>query len=439
MKWLATRTDDDAVVIVEGEKRWSSAELRAAGERWREAAPLGTRSNVRTRSTAELAAALIGLQGWAGAVELLSVTGAVSEREAAAQGDWNVAAASQSGGAATSFDTLTAAASPGADAAAASDPGASPAPPLDTRWVLFTSGTTGEPKPIVHTFASLTRTVRPDREHSRTWGLLYEPQRMAGIQVIAQVLLGGGRLVVPQYGLDLSAKVQFFKTHGVDSLSATPSMWRRILQAPEAAHWPLRQITLGGEIADQRVLDALAQAFPGARITHVFAATETGAAFSVNDGREGFPVAFLEQPPGGVRLEIREGVLHVHSPQVQGAASDGFVSTGDVVEVHEDRVLFKGRDSGVANVAGAKVFPEQVESLLRTHPGVADAVVQAVPNTFSGSILVARVLPTAQVEPRFDKQLRGWLRSQAPSHWVPARITIVEDLATSANGKAVRS
>lgn len=408
MNWLAPRGDDNADVIVEGENRWSTAVLRAAGETLREQVPRGAECAASTQSTAELAAILIGLQGWAGSVALRGEDGGASGADVR--------------------PTIEFAAAPAAVAS-----------PPDTGWLLLTSGTTGEPKPIVHTLASLTRTVRADREHSRTWGMLYEPQRMAGIQVLAQVLLGGGRLVVPPQGVALGARVQFFKAHGVDSLSGTPSMWRRILQTPEAAEWPLRQITLGGEIADQRVLDALAQAFPKARITHVFAATETGAAFSVSDSREGFPMSYLETSPGGVRLEVRGGVLHVHSPQVQGAAEDGFVSTGDVVELHGDRVLFKGRDSGVVNVAGAKVFPEQVESLLRTHPGVADAMVQGVPNALSGSILVARVVPTFQADPRLDRQIRAWLRKRAPAHWIPARIAIVDDLATNANGKAVRT
>ncbi len=83
---------------------------------------------------------------------------------------------------------------------------------------------------------------------------------------------------------------------GANAVSATPSLWRQILQLPVSAGWDLKQITLGGEIADQRVLDALTSAFPGARIVHVFASTETGAAFSVKDGREGFPVTYLTDP-----------------------------------------------------------------------------------------------------------------------------------------------
>ncbi len=146
------------------------------------------------------------------------------------------------------------------------------------------------------------------------------------------------------------------------------------------------------------ILDALAQRYPDARIVHVFASTETGAAFSVRDGRAGFPVSYLSEPPRGIELEIREGILHVRSPGVSTAGADGFASTGDIVEVVDDRVFFRGRASGVVNVGGTNVFPEQVEHLLRTHPDVRDALVTSVANALAGNLLVAQVVASDAVD-----------------------------------------
>ena len=67
----------------------------------------------------------------------------------------------------------------------------------------------------------------------------------------------------------------------------------------------------------------------------------------MKDGREGFPASFLDQAPGGIRLDIRDGELHVHAPDVQGAGFDGFVATGDRVEIQDGRVLFLGRGSAL--------------------------------------------------------------------------------------------
>lgn len=402
MNWLSPRPQE-ALVILDSDRSWSSSDLVAAGELLRGSLAFGSQAQFTVDSAARLAVTLVGLQGWANSVALQPRPSNTPPDDPRVQGKPELSE------------------------------------PVDTRWILFTSGTTGEPKPIAHTFSSLTRTVHADPTHARTWGMLYEPARMAGLQVVAQVLVGGGRLIAPDIRLDIRDRVRMLRDNGVDSLSATPSMWRRILQTPESRGWPLTQVTLGGEIADQKVLDALDAAFPDARITHVFAATETAAAFSVKDGREGFPISYLEQPPKGIRLDVRDNLLYVLSPGVEGADDDGFVCTGDVVELRDDRVIFKGRDSGVVNIAGAKVFPEQVETLLRTHPSVIDALVQSVPNAFSGSILVADVVLADGSDPQSGREIRSWLRGKAPSHWVPARIKAVGSLATSSNGKALRT
>ncbi|MQA34031.1 AMP-binding protein [Modestobacter roseus] len=315
--------------------------------------------------------------------------------------------------------------------------------PTATRWRLFTSGTTGTPKPVEHTLASLTRTVRrPDpgtARGPRRWGLLYEPTRMAGLQVLLQSLAGGDHLLDATAQATLPERLRWLADREVEALSATPTVWRQVLQSPDRAALPLTQITLGGEIADQRVLDALAHTYPAARITHIFASTETGAAFAVNDGREGFPASYLTAPPKGVRLDVRDGVLHVHAPDVSGAAADGFVSTGDLVEVGGDRVRFLGRASGLVNVGGVMVSPESVEAVLRGHPEVTDAVVRSRPNPFSGTILVADVVPGPTADRKaLPALLRAEVAGRLSAAHVPASIKVVAEMVTTATGKAGR-
>ncbi|HSM66091.1 MAG TPA: long-chain fatty acid--CoA ligase [Ilumatobacteraceae bacterium] len=375
--------------------RNDALELRSQVER-------GGVLHLRTDDAVVVAAAVLALDGWAGEVHLLPA-GLVVESSA------------------------------GAESVVAGAP---------TRWVLYTSGTTGEPKPIAHTLASLSRTVVRDGADvsSMVWGLLYDPNRMAGIQVVLQSVLSGARLVAPRLTDPLGQRIAALVAGGVDALSATPTLWRRILQLPNSADLALRQITLGGEIADQPVLDALRHRYPTARIVHVFASTETGAAFSVSDGRAGFPMSYLRNAPRGIGLDIRDGILHVHSPGVSAAGPDGFASTGDIVEIVDDRVLFRGRASGVVNVGGANVWPEEVEELLRSHPAVADAVVTATPNPLAGNLLVARVVAAPDAERAgLGKLLRAFVREHAPSTHVPATVKVVDELETSAAGKVVRA
>lgn len=305
-----------------------------------------------------------------------------------------------------------------------------------TRWVLHTSGTSGAPKAITHTLSSLTVLHRQKRTGlPRTWGLLYDPTRMAGIQVLLHAMNTESSVVAPDLNASLRARIAFLRRHGTDALSATPTLWRRILQVPEAASWGLKQVTLGGEIADQTVLDALKRAYPAARITHVFAATESGTAFSVSDGRAGFPASLLETDRAGMRIEVRDAMLYVHNPRSSAAGKDGFVCTGDEVEAKDDRVFFLGRNTGVVNVGGQNVWPEQVEKLLREHPEVQDARVTAQPSSLAGNLLVAEVVAGGSLT---AGQLRAWVRERASVSHVPARIRFAEELSTGTTGKALR-
>ncbi|NCB05377.1 MAG: hypothetical protein EOM69_07625, partial [Clostridia bacterium] len=174
--------------------------------------------------------------------------------------------------------------------------------PCDTLWYLATSGTTGTPKLLAHTLTSLSRTVRGDQSEKTDtrWGLFYDYTRFAGLQVVLQALISGATLIAPALDASLTDKLAMLARQGCTHLSATPTMWRTIVMNPGAKDLPLRQITLGGEIADDRILNTLQTIYPTARVTHIYASTEAGVGFSVKDGRGGFPASYLVEPPAGL-------------------------------------------------------------------------------------------------------------------------------------------
>lgn len=309
--------------------------------------------------------------------------------------------------------------------------------PLETSWVMYTSGTSGKPKAVRKSLDSLVRSHKSGDEYGqKIWGLIYEPIRMAGIQVITHCLIGGHVLVAANTSETLSTNLQLFVTHNVNSLSATPTLWRQIMQTPEAKELSLSQITLGGEIADQKTLNALRKFFPDARISHVYASTEVGVGFAVHDQLEGFPFSFLENVERNPQLRVNGGILEVGIATVDDLIK--WESTGDCVKIEGDRVKFLGRESGLINIGGAKVWPEDVERILRQHPLVIDAVVKAKPSNFSGNILVAEVKISGNEPEDISKQLRKWVRNHAASHYVPASISINNEMAVSLTGKVKR-
>lgn len=320
-----------------------------------------------------------------------------------------------------------------------------------TEWVLTTSGTTGTPKLVPHTLDSLLRTTKRSNPKGSVpvWGLLYSFDRFAGIQVILQAVASGSKLVVPAGNASLGDQIKFMVEQGVTHLSASPTLWRRLLMAPGSCDLNLCSITLGGEIADQDVLDALSRRFPSARIVHIYASTEAGVGFSVVDKKAGFPVEFVDTPPGGVELRVRGNTLELrtsrHSLSYLGSGkqvsdSEGWVNSGDLLERCGDRYLFVGRDDSTINVGGLKVQPETVEQAIKSECGIAEARVFAIGSPITGMLVCAEICLDAPVtdQKAFLKSLKSKLANSLADHEVPVRIKIVEMIEVNASGKVER-
>lgn len=320
-----------------------------------------------------------------------------------------------------------------------------------TAWLLATSGTTGPPKLVAHTLSSLSRTTKRGGPAGDpiSWGLLYDYTRFAGLQVVLQALFGGSALISPAQDAPLREKLAMLSHHGCTHLSATPTMWRTIVMTPGARRLPLRQVTLGGEIADTRILSTLTATYPNARITHIYASTEAGVGFSVKDGLSGFPARYLDTPPAGLALRISDGRLHIKSsgaaPAYVGTGErlnveDGWIDTGDNVERIGDRVYFLGRASGVVNVGGNKVHPEEIEALLSSHPHVQASRVFGKSSSIMGTLVVADIVPSEAPEDKalFRRDIKAFLNGRTEPFKVPAIINIVEHIETTDTGKISR-
>ena len=321
-----------------------------------------------------------------------------------------------------------------------------------TLWVVPTSGTTGVPKLVAHTLSSLTRTAKSDsRVGSRyRWGQFYDMARFAGLQVFLNSLLSGSTLILTQPSDPLGVRFSQLVETGCNALSATPTLWRKILMTPGASRLNLLQITLGGEIVEQTILDALRKHFPDARISHIYASTEAGAAFTVNDGRAGFPQEFLSVPPPGIELRIDpRGFLLVrpqHREQSYLGSPDalfdqeGFLNTGDLVAERDGRICFLGRANGAINVGGNKVQPEEIEAVLHAAPGVAMARVYPQRSSMMGTLVAADVLASQrETDPAvMRRNLIAYCAKHLEEYKIPAVIRFVQDFEVQASGKLAR-
>lgn len=314
--------------------------------------------------------------------------------------------------------------------------------------LIATSGTSGEPKLVRHDFRRLLGRIAGKGGEGVRWLLTYEPTGFGGLQVILAAVAAGALLVAAP-GRDAAAMAALAIGHDVSHVSGTPSFWRSFLMTLGDRRPPLRVITLGGETADQAVLDHLADAYPSAHIGHLYASTEAGALFMVRDRQAGFPKDWLETGVEGVELRVRGGILEIRSPRAMTGfadgtdsirTSDGWLVTGDLVEVVEDRVLFAGRADGLVNVGGVKVNPERAERLIQSLPGVRDARVSAAPNPVTGAVLTAEVVAEPDADRDALKQAIGDTATASLSAAErPRLITFVDRLALAPSGKKIRT
>ncbi|MFO1247468.1 MAG: long-chain fatty acid--CoA ligase [Alphaproteobacteria bacterium] len=322
------------------------------------------------------------------------------------------------------------------------------APLRKTEWVLFTSGTTGQPKMVAHTLEGLSGAILPGAQDGTVWGTFYDIRRYGGLQILLRALLGNAALVLSDADEDVADFLARLARHGVTHLTGTPSHWRRALMSPANSLIHPRYVRLSGEIADQAILDSLKARFPDAAMGHAYASTEAGVGFEVTDGLEGFPASFLDRA-GPVEMKIAGGTLHVRSPRtastyVGGSDAlmrDGWVDTGDMIETRGDRCYFAGRTGGIINVGGLKINPEEVEAVINRHPGVRMSRVSGRKSPITGAIVIADVVlsDVANDNATFKQAILDVCREKLPAFKVPAMLRFVPSLELTAGGKLSRS
>jgi acyl-CoA synthetase (AMP-forming)/AMP-acid ligase II len=326
-----------------------------------------------------------------------------------------------------------------------------------TEWVLLTSGTSGAPKMVVHTLASLTAPIAgaQNRDTDVVWGTFYDIRRYGGLQILLRAILGKGSFVVSHPAESPRDYLLRLAAHGATHISGTASHWRRVLMSPEAAAINPRYVRLSGEIADQAILNSLRSFYPHAGVAHAFASTEAGVGFEVNDGLEGFPASLIGNS-GQVEIKIADGSLRLRSArsalsylgEADPAITDeeGFVDTGDMVEQRDGRYYFLGRRTGVINVGGLKVYPEEVEAVINRHPAVGASVVRSRRNPLIGSLVAADVVlrddfgqngPNGQTG-EFEREIREICHEHLAAHKIPALIRFVHTVGIAAAGKLAR-
>lgn len=302
---------------------------------------------------------------------------------------------------------------------------------------IFTSGTTGQPKKVVHSVATLTRAVRQgERYADQIWAYAYNPTHMAGLQVFFQAFENKNTLV-NVFGKPREEVYRQIADKHITHISATPTFYRLLLPFERTYNGVIR-VTLGGEKSDRHLYDAIGNIFPNAKINNVYASTEAGSLFAANGDCFQIPDEIRD------KFKVVDDELLIHKSLLGHSESfkfsDDYYHSGDLIEwVDKDAGLFrfKSRKNELINVGGYKVNPLEVENAIMAMNGVRQVLVYGKKNSILGNVLCADVqLEEGATLTELD--IKKTLAMQLQDFKVPRKIRVVEEIAQTRTGKLKR-
>jgi acyl-CoA synthetase (AMP-forming)/AMP-acid ligase II len=305
--------------------------------------------------------------------------------------------------------------------------------------VLFSSGSTGRAKAMLHDFDRLLERYQVSRTGYRALSFLLL-DHIGGINTIFYALANGGT-VITVGDRRPETVCQAIERHRVELLPTTPTFLNLLLLSGAQDRYDLaslRLVTYGTEVMPASTLARARAAFPQARFHQTYGLSELGilrcksrddGSLWVKVGGDGYETKVV----GGI-LWIRArsallGYLNAPSP----FREDGWFDTGDRVEVDGDYVRFLGRASDLINVGGSKVYPAEVESVLAEMSNIAEVAIYGEPNALVGQIVCARIRPIEPEDPKeLLKRIQRHCQGRLEVYKIPRMLKLSEQsLATS--------
>ncbi|WP_345786197.1 fatty acid--CoA ligase family protein [Coraliomargarita algicola] len=307
--------------------------------------------------------------------------------------------------------------------------------------ILFSSGTSGEPKGMLHNFDALLQryqNIHPRQDRSL---LLLLIDHIGGLDSAFRCLFAGSTLVVPTARTPEAAGAAI-ATHQVNVLPASPTFLNLMLLNGVAASHDLSSVEIiayGAEAMPQTVLTRLGEAFPNAQLQQKFGTSETGAIriksadngslfFRIQDSETQWKVVADE-----LWLKTPSRILGYLNASNDSLEADGWYRTGDLVETDDKGYLrILGRASALINVGGQKVHPAEVEAVLNTVPGITASKVFAKPAPITGNAVACEIVVNKEQDLRaWKRAIRNHCRGQLAPWKIPSSIAVVDTFAVN--------
>ncbi len=312
--------------------------------------------------------------------------------------------------------------------------------------IIFTSGSSGTPKASVHkALALLERHQQRKRRLTSIAFLLFD--HIGGLNALFYTLFNGGCLVIPA-SRQPAPVAKAIEQHRVQALTTSPTFLNLLLLSgafEDHDLGSLEVINYSAEPMPEQVLHRLHKLLPHARLSQSYGLTETGVVPARSEssrsgwmklGDEACQVRVVD----GL-LEIRNnstmlGYLNAPSPFTE----DGFYRTGDAVVQRGDWMKVLGRATEMINVGGEKVFPSEIENVLKGLPRILDVMVSHERHAIAGSLITATFsLPEDESLADFKARLYAFCKDRLPAFQLPRKVILTQDSLHTARFKNNRN
>lgn len=344
-------------------------------------------------------------------------------------------------------------------------------PALDpdaVRMIMYTSGTTGRPKGVMHTHNSIHALIRQIGRHWRVEAgdafLVPSPISHIGGSIYAfecPLLLGTRAVLMEKWDADVALGLMQAEkcTH---MAGATPFLEQLLAAARRVgARLPdLKVFICGGASVPPSLIRAAADQFPLTAVTRVYGSTEVpvttvGAPIRSDlthaadtDGRIGFATVRL-YAAAGLPTDA-EGEIRVRGPQMlvgyhhaedeeNSFDADGYFRTGDLARrIDGDYLVITGRAKDIIIRNGENIAPKEVEDLLVDHPDIREIAIVGVPDARTGERACAVIVPSGTARPDVAS-LRDFLESRGVARFkIPEQVMLVDSLPKNDAGKVIK-
>ena len=295
--------------------------------------------------------------------------------------------------------------------------------------VLFSTGTTGRPKAILHDLTLFMQRFETPRPTLKTINfLLFD--HIGGLNTLLHTLFNKGTVVAPD-SRSVKNILVTCADHVIEVLPTTPTFLRMMLMSgliPDSFPDCLRIVTYGTERMDQPTLDALCEMLPNVDFRQTFGMSELGIVRVKSEARNSL---FMKVGGEGVETRVVDNVLEIRSQtRMLGYLNadspfdkDGWYNTKDIVEERDGHYKVTGRTSEVINVGGLKFMASEVERIALEFEDVELVKAEGKPNPITGQHVELTVQSSANHN--IDKAgLKAFLSEKLPNHMMPKRLKV---------------